>query len=313
MPNYRPCVDTLKRQWLGISIGLLALFIALGGPAAASDTARAVVKQITGKQIKDGSIGTKDLSKAARTSLKGQQGPGPGPARCHRRPGSARRAGCRGTSRRKAPRACRVTRRRSTACRPAVTSPAPTRTRPVLPGAVAATELGVVPAVRIVGSAAVIPDTTVTTVNWGSGQQFETVATMYDPTEGTKLVAPVTGLYLAHASLGFNANANGVRTVAIAINGSNSNPACFDRQDSASATLATFVNATCVVQAERRGVRHRDRHADLGRQSGLQRLRKRVAHVARQAHAGHVTRGQSLARGCAVAKTSRRLSTVTRV
>ena len=124
------------------------------------------------------------------------------------------------------------------------TYPGPT----VAPGAVAATELGVVPAVRINGSAASIPDTTVTTVNWGSGQQFETVATMYDPTEGTKLIAPVTGLYLAHASLGFNANATGVRTVSIAINGSNSNPACFDRQDSASASLATFVNATCVVR-----------------------------------------------------------------
>ena len=78
-------MDTLKRQWIGISIGLLALFVALDGPAAASDTARAAVKQITGKQIKDGSIGTKDLSKAARNSLKGQQGPAgppdlPGPA-----------------------------------------------------------------------------------------------------------------------------------------------------------------------------------------------------------------------------------------
>ena len=118
----------------------------------------------------------------------------------------------------------------------------------VAPGAVAATELGVLPAVRILGSSATIPDTTVTTVNWGSGQQFETVTTMFDPVEGTRLVAPVTGLYLAHASIGFDPNATGVRTVAIAINGSNSNPACFDRQDSASASLATFVNATCVVR-----------------------------------------------------------------
>ena len=62
------------------------------------------------------------------------------------------------------------------------------------------------------------------------------------------MVAPVTGLYLAHASLGFDGNATGVRTVSIAINGSNSNTACFDRRGSASATLAAFVNATCVVQ-----------------------------------------------------------------
>ena len=35
----------------------------------------------------------------------------------------------------------------------------------------------------------------------------------------------------------------------IAINGSNSNPACFDR-DQATATLATFVNATCVIDLD---------------------------------------------------------------
>ena len=71
---------------------------------------------------------------------------------------------------------------------------------------------------------------------------------MYDPAEGTRLVAPVSGLYLAHASVGFNGNDVGVRAVAIATNGSNSNPACFDRRAAASPTLATFVNATCVVR-----------------------------------------------------------------
>ena len=100
----------------------------------------------------------------------------------------------------------------------------------------------------LVGSAMSVPSDTVTTVNWGSGQQYETDASMYDPAEGTRLVAPVSGLYLAHASLGFNGNDVGVRAVAIATNGSNSNPACFDRRAAASPTLATFVNATCVVR-----------------------------------------------------------------
>lgn len=246
-------MDTLKRQWLGISIALFALFIALGGPAAASETARAVVKQITGKQIKDGSVKTKDLSKAARNSLKGQQGPAgpagqPGAIGAQGAQGQQGAPGAQGSQGAQGPQGAPGD--------PATINGVPasgdlTGTYPgptVLPGAVAATELGVVPAVRIAGSATTIPDTIVTTVNWGSGQSFETVATMYDPAEGTSLVAPVTGLYLAHASIGFNGNAAGVRTVAIAIDGANTNPACFDRRGSASATFATFVNATCVVR-----------------------------------------------------------------
>jgi hypothetical protein len=116
------------------------------------------------------------------------------------------------------------------------------------PDSVGTAEIATIPAVRILGSAASIPADTITTVNGGSGQQFETVTTRYDPAERTRLVAPVTGLYLAHASLGLNPDDEGVRTVAIATNGSNSNPACFDRRASASSTLATFVNATCVVR-----------------------------------------------------------------
>src|SRR4051812_30728075 len=64
-------MDTFKRQWIGIVglvLGLLAIFVALDGPAVAAGL-------ITSKQIKDGTIQTKDISKPARQALSGQQGP----------------------------------------------------------------------------------------------------------------------------------------------------------------------------------------------------------------------------------------------
>jgi hypothetical protein len=236
-------MDTLKRQWIGISIGLLALFVALGGPAAASDTAKAAVKQITGKQIKDGSVEAKDLSKAARTSLKGQRGPA-GP---QGEPGDEGPTGAAGPE---GPAGPAGTVDGSTAGGDLVgTYPNPQ----IGFGTVGIPETAVLPAVAVQGSSTSIPDgsASATTLDWGPAASYETVSSMYDESaaanSGERLIAPENGLYLAHVSLGFAANATGVRTVAIAINGNNNNPACFDR-DQAVSTGATFVNATCVVR-----------------------------------------------------------------
>ncbi|MEP6977597.1 MAG: hypothetical protein ABI948_06045 [Thermoleophilia bacterium] len=78
------------RPSTALVVATVALVASLSGTAGA-----AITKLITGKQIKDGSIGLVDLSATAKTSLRGQQGqPGqPGPQGAAGAPGPAGPAG----------------------------------------------------------------------------------------------------------------------------------------------------------------------------------------------------------------------------
>jgi hypothetical protein len=57
-----------------LALAFVALLVALGGSSFAAPAREAASKLITGKQIKNGSIGTTDLSKKARKALKGKTG-----------------------------------------------------------------------------------------------------------------------------------------------------------------------------------------------------------------------------------------------
>jgi len=63
-------------------LALFALFLALGGTSFAASKALLPANSVGTKQVINGSLQTNDLSKSARTALKGNRGPrGPaGPA-----------------------------------------------------------------------------------------------------------------------------------------------------------------------------------------------------------------------------------------
>src|SRR3954447_26982412 len=60
-----------------LALAAAALFFAVAGPSFAADATSPARKLITGKQIKDGSIGEKDLDKKVRAKLAagGKAGP----------------------------------------------------------------------------------------------------------------------------------------------------------------------------------------------------------------------------------------------
>lgn len=65
----------LRQQWLGVSIGLVAIALSAGVPDVATDAYASAKRLITGKDVKNGSLGVVDLSAAARKSLRGKTGP----------------------------------------------------------------------------------------------------------------------------------------------------------------------------------------------------------------------------------------------
>jgi hypothetical protein len=71
--------ESLRQQWMGVALGLLALFVALNGPAVASDAiSRTAAKKIVAKDIgkgavnsaaiQDGTVAGKDIKPGAVTS-----------------------------------------------------------------------------------------------------------------------------------------------------------------------------------------------------------------------------------------------------
>jgi hypothetical protein len=71
----RTLTNALRQQWLGVLFGLVAIAMSAGAPAAATDAYAAAKRLISGKDVKDGSLGVRDLSAAARKALRGNAGP----------------------------------------------------------------------------------------------------------------------------------------------------------------------------------------------------------------------------------------------
>lgn len=72
----RRLASEARRQSLALSIALVALFVALGGPAAAERAARKLLppNSVGARQIVNGSIKTRDLARSTVRSLRGRRG-----------------------------------------------------------------------------------------------------------------------------------------------------------------------------------------------------------------------------------------------
>ena len=66
-------MHSLLRSLRSNAIALTALFVALGGTSYA--VSKLPANSVTGRQVKDASLGTKELSRSARRALRGRSGP----------------------------------------------------------------------------------------------------------------------------------------------------------------------------------------------------------------------------------------------
>ena len=161
---------------------------------------------------------------------------------------------------------------------------------PLAADSVGIPEIGVIPAVRIVGSGAIHPG------HHGHDRELGLRPVLRDrrldvrPRRGHQAGraghGPLPGACLARVQRG---TAAGVRTVAIAINGTNSNPACFDRRIRR-APRSRRSSTPPAWSADRRAVGHRHGHSDLRRRPRLQRVGVRLVDLDRQPSCGRARR-----------------------